>query len=153
MYTGVMRTIRRDIVGAYIFSSDDYLLLGKSNRGTYEEMWIIPGGGVEPEESYEQALMREVLEETGLDISKENVEKMDITLSGQSKKILKDSGEEVLGLYDFYNYTVRLKQKSKDIVVVAGDDYTEPTWHKLEDLHKLELPEPSITSLKHLGLL
>lgn len=153
MYTGVMRTIRRDIVGAYIFSSDDYLLLGKSNRGTYEGMWIIPGGGVEPEESYEQALMREVLEETGLDISKENVEKMDITLSGQSKKILKDSGEEVLGLYDFYNYTVRLKQKSKDIVVVAGDDYTEPTWHKLEDLHKLELPEPSITSLKHLGLL
>lgn len=148
-----MRTIRRDIVGAYIFSSDNYLLLGKSNRGTYEGKWIIPGGGVEPNESYEQALCREVLEETGLDISKDKIERMEISLSGQSKKILKDTNEEVLGLYDFFNYTVRLKKKSKDIMIVAGDDYTEPTWHKLADLHKLELPEPSITSLKHMGIL
>lgn len=148
-----MRTIRRDIVGAYIFSSDNYLLLGKSNRGTYEGKWIIPGGGVEQDESYEQALLREVFDETGLDISKEKIERMDISLSGQSKKILKDTGEEVLGLYDFFNYTVRLKQKSKDITVMAGDDYTEATWHKVEDLHKLELPEPSITSLKHMGIL
>jgi 8-oxo-dGTP pyrophosphatase MutT (NUDIX family) len=127
--------------------------LGKSNRGTYAGKWIIPGGGVEPNESYEEALFREVLEETGLDISNEKVEKMELTLSGQSKKILKETGEEVLGLYDFFNYIVRLKQKSKDIVVVAGDDYTEPAWHKVEDLHKLELPEPSITSLKYMGLL
>lgn len=148
-----MRTIRRDIVGAYLFSSDNYLLLGKSNRGTYEGMWIIPGGGVETDESYEQALIREVFEETGLDISNEKIEKMNISLSGQSKKILKDTGEEVLGIYDFFNYTVRLKKKSKDIVVTAGDDYTEPKWHKIEDLHKLELPEPSITSLKHMGIL
>ena len=84
-----MRTIKRDVVGGFIFSSDNYLLLGKSNRGTYEGMWIIPGGGIESGESQEQALIREILEETGIDISNEKIEKMDISLSGQSKKILK----------------------------------------------------------------
>ncbi|MBP6962766.1 NUDIX hydrolase [Candidatus Saccharibacteria bacterium] len=148
-----MRTIKRDVVGGFIFSSDNYLLLGKSNRGTYEGMWIIPGGGIESGESQEQALIREILEETGIDISNEKIEKMDISLSGQSKKILKDTGEEVLGLYNFFNYIIMLKQKSKDILVTAGDDYTEPTWHKVENLHTLRLPEPSIITLKQMGIL
>ncbi len=148
-----MRIIRRDVVGGFIFSKDNYILLGKSNRGTYAGKWIIPGGGIEIGESHLQALKREILEETGIDISGEDVERMNIELTGESTKFLKDTGEEVLGKYKFFNYIIRLRKSSKDVDVVAGDDYSEPTWHKLKDLDKLDLPEPSIISLKHIGIL
>jgi len=65
-----MRTIYRDIVGAFIFSKDGYTLHGKSTRGTYDGCWIVPGGGIEDGESKEEAGNREILEEVGLDISK-----------------------------------------------------------------------------------
>jgi 8-oxo-dGTP pyrophosphatase MutT (NUDIX family) len=140
-------------VGAFIFSKDGYLLLGESNRGTYEGMWIIPGGGIEEGESQEQALLREIFEETGIDISNEAIEKMDISLTGESKKILKETGEEVIGKYKFYNYIIRLKQNYMDVPLIAGDDYSNPTWHKIEELKNLKLPEPSIVSLKKMGIL
>jgi len=54
-------------VGALIFNSDGRLLLLRSHkwRGAY----VIPGGHVELGESLSAALVREVKEETGLDIS------------------------------------------------------------------------------------
>lgn len=65
-----MRTIQRDIVGAFIFSSDNKLLLGKSIKGgVYPDYWIVPGGGMEPDETKVEAVKRETLEETGIDIS------------------------------------------------------------------------------------
>lgn len=50
----------RQAVRAVIFYGDK-LLMVKTNRGDYK----FPGGGRETDESYEDALVREVLEETG----------------------------------------------------------------------------------------
>jgi 8-oxo-dGTP diphosphatase len=58
--------MQRDIVGAFIFSSDKHILLGKSRRGgAYSGRWIVPGGGIEPGESKVAAVIRETQEETG----------------------------------------------------------------------------------------
>ena len=148
-----MRTIKRDIVGAFIFSQDNHILLGKSNRGTYEGMWIIPGGGIEDGETYKQAVIREVFEETGIDISNETIEQMDLQLTGTSRKILKDTNEEVLGDYTFFNFVIRLSKNSDEVVLVAGDDFDHPTWQPVGSLSKLSLPVPSIKSLQFLGVL
>ena len=50
-------------VRAVVFSSDGKVLLV---RHTYTNGWHFPGGGVDPGESAEAALARELFEETGL---------------------------------------------------------------------------------------
>jgi 8-oxo-dGTP pyrophosphatase MutT (NUDIX family) len=148
-----MRIIYRDVVGAFIFSADNKILLGKSSRGTYEGTWIVPGDGVEDGESKLDALKRELLEELGLDISDGEVEEIDIDLSGESPKVLKDSGEEVLGKYKFYNFVVRYDKNATEIPLEVLDDFVEPTWYSVSELINIKLAPPSIISLKHLGLL
>src|SRR5258706_16140782 len=54
------------IAGAFIVSKEGKLFLMKSYK--WSDMWVVPGGHIELGETIEQALHREVKEETGLDI-------------------------------------------------------------------------------------
>jgi nucleoside triphosphatase len=54
------------IVGAIIINDEGKVLLLKSHK--WKDMYIIPGGHIELGETIEGALIREVKEETGLDI-------------------------------------------------------------------------------------
>ncbi len=54
------------VVGALIFNKDGNLFLMRSHK--WKDRWIIPGGHVELGETMEDALKREVKEETGMDI-------------------------------------------------------------------------------------
>ncbi len=51
-------------VAAVIFADDRVLLQRRDDTGR----WGLPGGGVEPGESVRQAIVREVREETGLEV-------------------------------------------------------------------------------------
>lgn len=53
-------------VGALIFNSEDKLFLMKSHK--WYDKYVIPGGHIELGETAEQALIREIKEETNLDI-------------------------------------------------------------------------------------
>ncbi|GMR11610.1 MAG: NUDIX hydrolase [Anaerolineae bacterium] len=54
-------------VAAFVFiRSEEGLLLVKQNYGS--KYWSLPGGSVEANETIEQAAVREVKEETGLDV-------------------------------------------------------------------------------------
>ena len=44
------------------------MVLVKNTKPPFSNFWIFPSGGVEPRESFKDAAMREVKEETGLDI-------------------------------------------------------------------------------------
>jgi len=54
------------IYGLYI--KNDEVLVIKKARGPYKGKFDLPGGKIEPGESFEQALRREMLEETGAEI-------------------------------------------------------------------------------------
>ena len=153
-YHNLMRKIERDIVGSFIFSNDGYLLLGKSRKGgVYKDLWIVPGGGIEPGETELEAVCRETLEEVGIDITKWKIEKMDVSLSGESEKVLRDTGEKVLVHMQFYNYIVQAPDSHDDIHIQCEDDIVEAAWHPLQTLQDLDMSPPTCETLKKLGFI
>jgi 8-oxo-dGTP diphosphatase len=61
-----------DVVAA-IIKKDDYYLLAKRNKDKYMGLkWEFPGGKVEKDESFEEALSREILEELNVNIEIHN---------------------------------------------------------------------------------
>lgn len=150
-YTTNMRTIKREIVGAFIFSSDGKLLLGKG--GVYSGAWLVPGGGIDEGETKLEAIRREILEETEIDITDAETEELSETQTGQSEKTLRDTGEHVLVNMEFYNYIVTLPNPADKIPIKADDDFVEARWFSPEELKNLTLAPPTKIRLQKLGYL
>ncbi|MCE7936176.1 NUDIX hydrolase [Candidatus Saccharibacteria bacterium CPR2] len=149
-----MRTIYRKVVGAFIFSNDNHLLLGKSREGgVYKGAWLVPGGGIEKGETKLEAVQREVLEEVGIDISNFDVKLLDTVLTGESNKVLRSTNEQVLVKMTFYNFLVHVGQPADELVIKCDDDFVDAKWHLVTDLNKLTLSSPSRVVLTKLGIL
>jgi len=73
---------RQFTVSALIFKGDKVLLVEHKKLG----VWLYPGGHIEQGETPEEALYREVKEETGLDVS--IVDKRDLSLGTDSVVVL-----------------------------------------------------------------
>jgi len=56
-------------VGAFVFDERDRVLLVQRGRPPGAGLWTVPGGRVELAESIADAVVREVREETGLDVT------------------------------------------------------------------------------------
>lgn len=151
-----MREIERDIVSALIFSKDGKLFRGMKDEkkgGVYSDCWHLPGGGVDSGENKEDALKREVKEETGIDISNYKVNLIDDAGRGESKKTL-PTGEEVLCKMKFYVYKVEINDKnSNEIAVNLNDDLVKYRWTDLRELVNAKLTPPSVELFKKLGYL
>lgn len=61
-----MKTI--EVVAAIIYKDGEYFATQRG-YGEFEGMWEFPGGKIEPGESRESALKREIQEELGIDIT------------------------------------------------------------------------------------
>ncbi len=55
-------------VGAIVFDTSGRLLMVQRGHEPAKGLWAVPGGKVEPGETDEQAVAREILEETGLTV-------------------------------------------------------------------------------------
>ena len=61
---------RRDIrYQAAIIQDDKVLLIKHSEAKSGRSYWILPGGGIEPDETEEECVLREVKEETNLEVN------------------------------------------------------------------------------------
>ena len=131
-----MRTIKRTIVGAVIISADGYILFGKKDPlsgGVYAQLWQLPGGGAEPEESLHDAIIREILEETALRLDAScTLEFLDNQDSATAQKRLA-SGEEVLCDMNFNMFLVRIPKLHRDIHIKPGDDLVQLCWFAAEE--------------------
>lgn len=133
-----MREINRTIVAAIILSQDNKILLGKkdpSKGGVYPNCWHTPGGGVDEGETLEQAVIREVREEVGIDITPYPLERIPLVDQGVAEKTLKETGERVLCHMEFNRFQIVIKdQLAKDIQLQLNDDLVEAQWFSMEEL-------------------
>jgi len=139
-----MRKVKREIVGAIILSLDNKVLLGKRKKNIgFDDLWVIPAGGVEEGETQDTALSREILEETGVDISK--LEK-EFVVGGRKaivEKVLK-SGEKVICEMNLSDYKVVFQKNSTDIPVKLDEtEFAEIGWYSREQTKELNLAEPT----------
>jgi len=132
-----MREIQRVIASALILSKDDKLLMGRkdpSKGGVYSDCWHIPGGGVNEGETLEQAVIREVQEEVGLNVSNYTLELLPNVGSGKTEKVLK-SGEKVICSMEFNRFMIRIEDTfAKDVPVKLNSDLVEYKWFTREEL-------------------
>lgn len=141
-----MRTIQRNIVGGFIFSKDGKLLLGKNKSGgVYEGLFVVPAGGMEEGESKEEALKREMLEETGIDISDAKITPLR-TSSGQSEKTL-DDGERVKVEMSFFDFRVDLDINAVEVVIKTNSDWHNNKWFEMDELKHAKLATPTREAL------
>lgn len=132
----------RVVVTAQV-EKDDKILLGrkKTGVGPYPDTWHLPGGGVNlGEESIDEAIRREVKEETGLEV--ENVERVGFDEDFEPDK----NGERTHYIFLIYKMT------AKSFDHIAADDLIELRWFDKSELKNIPLPRPLVKQIK-LGLL
>jgi 8-oxo-dGTP diphosphatase len=140
-----METITRDIVAAYVVSADQKILFGQKDPnqgGVYLDCWHVPGGGIDAGETRTQALAREVLEETGIDITGVVVNLVDDTNTAKAVKS-RPNQPDVLVKMTFAIYTVALPIPAEQVELSSGDDLINLTWFTLDELQTLQLTPPA----------
>jgi 8-oxo-dGTP diphosphatase len=111
-------------VGAVIVD-DDRLLLIRRGHGPAAGNWSLPGGRVEFGETMAEALVREVREETGLEVA----------VGDYIGHVEIFGADEHYVVHDFSAIAFDAE------VLVAGDDAAEAAWFELHAVAELNLSE------------
>lgn len=148
-----MRTIQRDIASAVLVSSDQKIFLAKKKSGgVFAGTWTIPGGGIDAGEARETAVVREVMEETGINISGYDAELVDIG-HGRSEKTLRDTAERVIAEMTLYDFRVMLDRAATDVLVNIQDEFDEYRWFARGEITSITLSPSCEKLFRKLGYL
>lgn len=106
------------------------VLLIERGREPFKNRWALPGGFIEMDETLEQACIRELEEETGLQIEK-------MQQFGAYDAINRDPRHRTISVV----YSVELKEQKP---VKGSDDAAQAKWFSLEDLPDLAFDHADI---------
>jgi 8-oxo-dGTP diphosphatase len=124
-------------VGAVITDSHGRLLLIKRGHEPGAGLWSLPGGRIEPGETDAEALVREMLEETGLTVE-----------PGRLLGRVQRAGPEGAVL-DIRDYAATITGGT----LRAGDDAADARWAGAEELATLDITEGLVEVLTDWGVL
>jgi len=127
-------------------SAGEYLLCKMpSDRGAYPGQWALPGGGLEPGETMEEALRRETREELGLELTA--VEPL-LFKDAVREKLYPDGRRETL-----YMIFLVFRCRAAGAAVRLNDEFEAYAWASPEALASYDLNEATVDTLARAGLL
>lgn len=110
---------------------DDFqVLLIKRKNDPYKDFWALPGGFLEEDESLETGALRELKEETGLELK-----------AMEQIGAFGDPGRDPRGRTISIAFLGRIKNPGQ---VKGGDDASEAKWFKLNEIPKLAFDHSKI---------
>jgi 8-oxo-dGTP diphosphatase len=131
-----MVTTRIPCVGAVVRDARGRLLLVRRGHEPGMGQWSVPGGRIEDGETPQDAIVREVLEETGLRIE----------LAGLAGVVERPAGRgTVYTIQDFYG---RVAPGCDPESVRAGDDAAEAGWFTAEQVRSLNCVDGLLDELQ-----
>lgn len=117
------RIIKKTTSGVRIIiinNNQEFLLI----KHYYDDFWVLPGGGIKRKEPSDCAAKREILEETGIKIEKDNLKKL-----GEYANTKKHKKDRVTV------FVIKLHQEEQRTLKILGKMEIEKIqWFKLEDL-------------------
>ena len=127
-------------VGALIFQQDEILLVERG-REPLKGQWSLPGGAVETGERLDDAITREVREETGLEITP-------IQVALIFERIIPDAAGNAEYHYVLVDYLCEIRGGK----LCAGDDSNCARWFHVDDLHQLSLTGGTLDVIRNVRL-
>lgn len=132
----ITKNFPQSAVGAVIFHKNKILLV-KRGKAPAKDMWALPGGKILPSETMQQALIREIKEETNLEITVgEPVYVFDV--------IEKDDNQNLTYHYVIVDFECNyISGKLK-----AADDAIDAIWASESKFRKLNVNDKTKTLLR-----
>ena len=122
------------VVDTVVYTDAEVLMIKRKNP-PFAGHWALPGGFIDPGETPKQAAMRELVEETGLEVSALN-------FVGEYKTPGRDPRMEHVWSYAF-SLHVAAKESVK-----AGDDASRAEWIPIKQLNKIQLAFDHVDIIK-----
>jgi 8-oxo-dGTP diphosphatase len=136
-----MTTTPAIAVGAIVIDKGA-LLLVKRDREPARGEWSLPGGRVEVGETLREALVREVREETGIDIDVDG-------LIGVAERVVRDDDGDIAYHYVILDYVCA----ARSIALKPGDDAADARWVPVGELGDMHLTSGLLEFLADRGVL
>lgn len=112
-----------DVTCAIIFHQNKILLTQRGEHSQHAFQWEFPGGKVNPEETEEQSIHREIREELEIDIE----------IAEKGKPVVYDYGFNKIRLIPFFCYFKKGK--------IVLNEHANFEWLDLTDLKRKNMPE------------
>lgn len=128
-------------VGAIVIDKGAILLV-KRDREPARGEWSLPGGRVEAGETLREALVREVREETGIDIDVDG-------LIGVAERVVRDDDGAITFHYVILDYVCHARTNTLN----PGDDAADARWVSVDALGDMTLTSGLLEFLSDRGVL
>ena len=137
------RTIKIDFtVGACIISDGKILLMYHTKLNT----WLFPGGHIEPNETPDSAIKREVKEETGLDLTLVTFSELNQSPE-EIEKLALPFHANLHSVGDHYHYCSYYLGTVDNFHFVKNYESKDLQWLNIEEIKNLENLLPSIRKI------
>lgn len=141
--------MRQRIIVCPIIQNNGEFLLCKmaSDRGVFPGQWALPGGGMEPDETMETALRREIMEELGAELLITDVKPWAFRDDIRTKTYPDGTTEEIYMIYLIFDCV------SANRNITFNEEFQEIIWVPPETMKSMDLNEATRVTFTQKGII